>query len=98
MSNGRSYDVQQVGVFSPDMRPVDVLSAGQVGHITASIKRVADATVGETITETVRPTPAPLPGYRDAKPTVFAALYSIADPDHEALRDALAQLPPKDPA
>ena len=52
MSNGRSYDVQQVGVFSPDMRPVEELSAGQVGYITASIKRVADAKVGETITET----------------------------------------------
>src|SRR5881296_1773133 len=55
MSNGRSYDVQQVGVFSPDMRPVEELSAGQVGYITASIKRVADAKVGETITETLRP-------------------------------------------
>ena len=62
MSNGRTYDVQQVGVFSPDMRPVDELSAGQVGFITASIKRVADAKVGETITEASRPTEAPFPG------------------------------------
>src|SRR5207249_294689 len=56
MSNGRVYDVQQVGVFSPDMRPVEELSAGQVGYITASIKRVADAKVGDTITEALRPT------------------------------------------
>ena len=49
------YEVQQVGVFSPDMRPVEELSAGQVGYITASIKRVADAKVGETITEALRP-------------------------------------------
>jgi len=89
MSNGRSYDVQQVGVFSPDMRPVEELSAGQVGYITASIKRVADAKVGETITETARPTAAPFPGYRDAKPMVFAGLYSIEDTEYEALRDAL---------
>src|SRR5437879_4038366 len=62
MSNGRSYDVQQVGVFSPNMRPVEELSAGQVGYITASIKRVADARVGATLTETHRPTAAPFPG------------------------------------
>ena len=98
MSNGRSYDVQQVGVFSPDMRPVEELSAGQVGYLTASIKRVADAKVGETITETARPTSAPFPGYRDAKPMVFAGLYSIEDTDYEALRDALEKLRLNDPA
>src|SRR5437899_906135 len=98
MSNGRSYDVQQVGVFSPDMRPVDELSAGQVGYLTASIKRVADAKVGETITETARPTAAPFPGYRDAKPMVFAGLYYIEDPDYEALPDALEKLRLNDPA
>ncbi len=92
MSNGRSYEVQQVGVFSPDMRPVDELSAGQVGFVTASMKRVADAKVGETITEQFRPTAAPFPGYRDAKPMVFAGLYSIEDTQYETLRDALEKL------
>jgi GTP-binding protein LepA len=98
MSNGRTYDVQQVGVFSPDMRPVDELSAGQVGYITASIKRVADAKVGETITEALRPTSTPFPGYRDAKPMVFAGLYPIEDSDYEGLRDALEKLRLNDPA
>src|SRR6266850_37649 len=98
MSNGRSYEVQQVGVFSPDMRPVEELSAGQVGYLTASIKRVADAKVGETITETARPTAVAFPGYRDAKPMVFAGLYSIEDTDYEALRDALEKLRLNDPA
>jgi GTP-binding protein LepA len=98
MSNGRAYDVQQVGVFSPDMRPVEELSAGQVGYITASIKRVADAKVGETITEALRPTAEPFPGYRDAKPMVFAGLYPIEDTDYEALRDALEKLRLNDPA
>src|SRR4030081_3944816 len=92
MSNGKTYEVQQVGVFSPDMRPVDELTAGQVGYLTASIKRVADAKIGETITDTARPTAAPFPGYRDAKPMVFAGLYSIDDTDYEALRDALEKL------
>jgi GTP-binding protein LepA len=98
MSNGRTYDVQQVGVFSPDMRPVEELSAGQVGFITASIKRVADAKVGETVTEAMRPTATPFPGYRDAKPMVFAGLFPIEDTDYEALRDALEKLRLNDPA
>jgi GTP-binding protein LepA len=98
MSNGRSYDVQQVGVFLPDMRPVEELSAGQVGFITASIKRVADAKVGDTITDALRPAAAAFPGYRDAKPMVFAGLYPIEDTDYEGLRDALEKLRLNDPA
>jgi GTP-binding protein LepA len=98
MSNGRAYDVQQVGVFGPDMRPVDELAAGHVGYLTASIKRVADAKVGETITEALRPTAEAFPGYRDAKPMVFAGLYPIEDTDYEALRDALEKLRLNDPA
>ena len=98
MSNGQSYQVQQVGVFSPDMRPVGELSTGQVGYITAAIKRVADAKVGETITEQARPTSEPFPGYRDAKPMVFAGLYPIEDTDFEVLRDALEKLRLNDPA
>jgi GTP-binding protein LepA len=92
MSNGKTYEVQQVGVFSPDMRPVDELSAGQVGYLTASIKRVADAKIGETLTDALRPTAEPCPGYRDAKPMVFAGLYPIEDTDYEGLRDALEKL------
>src|SRR5205809_809654 len=98
MSNGRVYDVQQVGVFSPDMRPVEELSAGQVGYITASIKRVADAKVGDTITEALRPTPEAFPGYRDAKPMVFSGLFPIEDTEYENLRDALEKLRLNDPA
>jgi GTP-binding protein LepA len=98
MSNGRTYDVAQVGVFSPDMRQVEELSAGQVGYITAAIKRVADAKVGDTITEALRPTAAPFPGYRDAKPMVFAGLFPIEDTEYESLRDALEKLRLNDPA
>ena len=98
MSNGATYQVQQVGVFSPDMRPVEELAAGQVGYITGAIKRVADAKVGETVTEAARPTAEPFPGYRDAKPMVFAGLYPIEDTDFEVLRDALEKLRLNDPA
>ncbi len=92
MSNGKIYEVQQVGVFSPDMRMVEELSAGQVGYLTASIKRVGDAKIGETITDALVPTAEPCPGYRDAKPMVFAGLYPIEDTDYEGLRDALEKL------
>ena len=92
MSNGKTYEVQQVGVFAPDMRAVDELSAGQVGFLTASIKRVADAKMGETITDVLKPTTEPCPGYRDAKPMVFAGLYPIEDTEYEGLRDALEKL------
>jgi GTP-binding protein LepA len=98
MSNGQKYDVAQVGVFSPDMRPVEELSAGQVGYITAAIKRVADAKVGDTITEALRPTAEAFPGYRDAKPMVFSGLFPIEDTEYESLRDALEKLRLNDPA
>jgi GTP-binding protein LepA len=92
MSNGKVCEVQQVGVFSPDMRPVEELSAGEVGFLTAAMKRVADAKIGETITDALRPTAEPCPGYRDAKAMVFAGLYPIEDTDYEGLRDALEKL------
>ncbi len=92
MSNGRVYEVQQLGVFTPEMKPVEELSAGEVGYLTAGIKRVADAKVGETITDALRPTAAPFPGYRDAKPMVFAGLYPVEDTAYQSLRDALEKL------
>jgi GTP-binding protein LepA len=98
MSTGRTYEVQQVGVFTPEMRPVEELSAGQVGFLTASMKRVADAKVGETVTEALRPTERAFPGYRDAKPMVFAGLYPIEQTEYESLRDALEKLRLNDPA
>src|SRR5918995_190936 len=98
MSNGQSYQVQQVGVFSPDMRPVEELSAGQVGYITPAIKRVADAKVGDTITEALRPTAEAFPGSRDPKPMVFSGLFPIEDTEYESLRDALEKLRLNDPA
>jgi GTP-binding protein LepA len=92
MSNGRVYEVQQVGVFTPRMMRVDELTAGQVGFLTAGIKRVADSRVGETITEAGNPTATPLPGFREAKPMVFSGLYPVEDTEYQALRDALEKL------
>jgi GTP-binding protein LepA len=92
MSNGRVYEVQQVGVFTPEMRPVEELAAGQVGYLTAGIKRVADAKVGETLTDAHRPVATALPGYREPKPMVFAGLYPVEDTAYQSLRDALEKL------
>ncbi len=92
MSNGKGYEVQQVGVFTPTMQATGELSAGQVGYLTAGIKRVADAKVGETITDALSPTATPSPGYREAKPMVFAGLYPVEDTGYQSLRDALEKL------
>jgi GTP-binding protein LepA len=92
MSTGKTYEVQQVGVFSPQMVRVDALTAGQVGFLTAGIKRVADSRIGETITDAATPTASPLPGFREAKPMVFSGLYPLEDTEYQALRDALEKL------
>ena len=92
MSTGKVYEVQQVGVFTPQMAVVDELSAGQVGFLTAGIKRVADSRIGETITDAAAPTDQPLPGFREAKAMVFSGLYPVEDTDYQALRDALEKL------
>jgi GTP-binding protein LepA len=92
MSSGKTFEVQQVGVFSPQMVRVDALEAGEVGFLTASIKRVADSRIGETITEAANPTAVPLPGFREAKPMVFSGLYPVEDTEYQALRDALEKL------
>jgi len=92
MSNGKTFEVQQVGVFTPQMVQVPELTAGQVGFLTAGIKRVADSRIGETITEAQNPTALPLPGFREAKPMVFSGLYPVEDTEYQALRDALEKL------
>ena len=92
MSSGKTFEVHQVGVFTPRMVPVEALSAGQVGFLTAAIKRVADSRIGETITDAATPTAAPLPGFREAKPMVFSGLYPVEDTAYQALRDALEKL------
>jgi len=92
MSTGKVHEVHQAGVFTPQMRPVEELSAGQVGYLTAGIKRVADARVGETITDAGAPATEPFPGFREAKPMVFSGLYPVEDTGYEALREALEKL------
>ncbi len=77
MINGQSYDIDQVGIFSPKPLPVESLGVGEVGFVIANIKRLGDAQIGDTITEAARPTAEPFPGFQEMKPMVFAGLYPV---------------------
>ncbi len=92
MSHGQVYGVDQVGVLSPKMREVDVLSAGEVGYVIANIKVISDTKIGDTITDNDRPTAESFPGFEEIKPMVFAGLYTIEPNQYEGLRDALEKL------
>jgi len=92
MANGSQHLVEQVGVFSPKSVPRDELSAGQVGFVIAGIKELKAAKVGDTITTVARKAEAPLPGFKEVKPQVFAGLYPVESNQYEALRESLEKL------
>jgi GTP-binding protein LepA len=92
MHSGKDFVVDEVGVFRPVMTPIGELASGEVGYVIASIKNVGDSRVGDTITDAERPTAAPLPGYRQATPMVFAGLFPIDSEDVQELKEALGKL------
>ncbi|HWP91028.1 MAG TPA: translation elongation factor 4 [Thermodesulfobacteriota bacterium] len=92
MSTGKTYEVKKLGVFSPRAIEVGEISTGEVGFVTASIKEISEAKVGDTITDAARPTDKPLSGFRVMKPMVFSGLYPIDPGDYDKLRDALEKL------
>ena len=92
MATGKVFEVTEVGVFKPDLVNVDVLEVGQVGFFAAAIKKVKDARVGDTVTDSRNPASAPLPGYRKATPMVYCGLYPVENSDYDNLRDALEKL------
>jgi GTP-binding protein LepA len=92
MAKGQEYEVEQVGVFSPKPTVITELGAGEVGFVFAAIKTVADAQIGDTITEVARPTAEPFPGFKVSKPMVFAGLYPVEGSEYPELRDALEKL------
>ena len=92
MSNGKEYEVVEVGVYTPKAVPVNELSVGDVGYLTASIKNVKDTRVGDTITHANRPADEPLPGYRQLNSMVFCGLYPIDSNKFNDLREALEKL------
>lgn len=92
MSTGVVFEVLQVGVFTPQMRPIDLLSAGEVGYIIAGIKDVSHTRVGDTITAQDRPTTRPLPGFKEVRPMVFAGLYPTESEQYLEFKEALEKL------
>ena len=98
MSSGNLFEVGQVGVFTPGMRPVERLGAGEVGYIVAGIRDVRLSRVGDTVTEADRPTERPLPGFREIRPMVFAGLYPVDNQDYLNFKGALEKLQLNDAA
>ena len=92
MSTGRTHEVDKVGVFTPKRKELPKLGAGEVGWITASIKDVHGAPVGDTLTLANDPAPGPLPGFQEMQPRVFAGLFPVNAEDYPALREALEKL------
>ncbi len=92
LATARASDLLELGVFSPDASPRGELLAGEVGYVATGLKAVADCRVGDTLTLASRPARGPLPGYRPAKPMVFAGFYPTKAEDHPELSDALEKL------
>ncbi|HKY05451.1 MAG TPA: translation elongation factor 4, partial [Blastocatellia bacterium] len=92
MNTGKEFQVDALGVLTPKPREIEELQAGEVGFFTAAIKTVADVEIGDTVTDAVKPTVTPFPGFKHIKPMVFAGLYPIESNKYEELRDALDKL------
>jgi GTP-binding protein LepA len=92
MQHGSVHLIDRVGVFKPKNTPVESLGPGEIGFFTAQIKEVADAAVGDTLTEEKRPTPQALPGFKDVQPVVFCGLFPVDAADFEDLRAAVGRL------
>ncbi|MCB6769123.1 translation elongation factor 4 [Veillonella atypica] len=98
MHDKKDFDVTELGIFTPNLVPVQELPCGSVGCIAASIKNVKDCHVGDTVTLADNPAPEPLPGYRKAVSMVYCGLYPTDSKDYENLRDALEKLQLNDAA
>lgn len=92
MAHGRTYEVERVGIFTPKMKDIPELTAGELGFITAGIKTVGDTKVGDTITDDRRPATEPLPGFKPSVPVVFCSMFPLDTSYYENLRDALGKL------
>lgn len=92
MANGIRVQPVEIGIFSPSMLPIDKLEAGDVGYIATGLKTVSECRVGDTITNALQPAASPVPGYRQAKPMVYAGVYPTEGEDYPNLKEALEKL------
>lgn len=98
MATDKTFEVQEVGIFTPHEKVKASLRPGEVGYLIANIKNTGDVKIGDTVTELKKPAPKPLPGFKNITPVVFAGIYPVDSSDFEALRDALAKLQLNDSA
>lgn len=98
MATDKSFEVLEVGIFSPNEKPVDILRPGEVGYVVANIKKTSDVKIGDTITTFRGGAPEPLPGFKVIKPVVYAGIYPIDTSEFENVRDALVKLQLNDSA
>ncbi len=98
MATGAQHLTEHIGVFTPKAQDRDTLSAGQVGFVIAGVKELKAAKVGDTITHLAKPATAPLPGFKEVQPQVFAGLFPVESNQYEALRDSLEKLKLNDAA
>ena len=92
MAEGQDYEAEHLGIFTPKAVPVEELGVGEVGFLVANVKKISDAKIGDTITETNRRTLEPFPGFKELKPMVFAGFYPVEGSEYPLLRDALEKL------
>lgn len=92
MQTGKTYEVTEVGIFTPSEKPIDCLRAGDVGYIAGSIKNISDVEVGDTITHADEPTETPLAGYKKVQPVVFCGVFPVDGAKYNDLKDALEKL------
>lgn len=97
-ASGKTFEVVEVGYFSPGMRASEILKSGEVGYIAASIKNVSDTAVGDTITNSENPAKSPLPGYKKATPMVYTGVFPADGARYDDLKDALSKLQLNDAA
>ncbi len=97
-TKGKTFDVTEVGIFAPGMKPTEKLVAGDVGYICASIKTVCDTKVGDTLTDAKNPCAEPLQGYKEVKPMVFCGIFPADGSKYNDLKDALEKLKLNDAA
>jgi GTP-binding protein LepA len=92
MAESQDFDAEQLGIFTPKAVPVEELGVGEVGFLVANVKKISDAKIGDTVTETARPTSEPFPGFKELKPMVFAGMYPVEGHKYSELREALEKL------
>ena len=98
MATGKTYEVKEVGIFTPKMSAREILSAGDVGYVIANMKAASEVKVGDTMTDNTHPCPEALPGYKEIQPMVFSGIYPVDSSDYEALKLAMGKLQINDPA